>query len=135
MSPGNRRQPKRAASAALTGSRGQWRTYCRDRQIGAGTVARVLQIQRWVAGAVFHKGKLLERPTDINPASTAFRRWLSKPERRSPEEPRSTGLDNFSETAPILPITRSGELVIPARIRLSRRAQRACGAHRWIVRY
>ncbi len=26
------------------------------------------------AGAVFHKGKLLERPTDITPTATAFKR-------------------------------------------------------------
>ena len=46
------------------------------------------------AGAVFHKGKLLERPIDITPAEPA-----NQPKRRSPETPRSTGLDNFSKFA------------------------------------
>jgi hypothetical protein len=46
------------------------------------------------AGAVFHKGKLLERPTDITPN---HRRPSLKPsDRRWPETHRSTGLDNIS---------------------------------------
>ena len=52
------------------------------------------------AGAVFHKGKLLERPTDITPAEpTAI-----NAERRSPETPRSTGLDNSSPQPQPLPL-------------------------------
>ncbi|GAA3144706.1 hypothetical protein GCM10020255_022330 [Rhodococcus baikonurensis] len=46
------------------------------------------------AGAVFHKGKLLERPTDI----TTFDAQSSPqaPDRRSPETISSTGFDNIS---------------------------------------
>jgi hypothetical protein len=43
------------------------------------------------AGAVFHKGKLLERPVDITPAEPG-----ESTETRSPETPPSTGLDNIS---------------------------------------
>ena len=46
------------------------------------------------AGAIFHKGKLLERPVDIPPPSPA-----NQPKRRSPETPPSTGFDNISGSA------------------------------------
>ena len=43
------------------------------------------------AGAVFHKGKPIERPIDITPPSRT-----NQPKRRSPETTPSTGLDNIS---------------------------------------
>lgn len=50
-------------------------------------------------GAVFDKGNPLERPTDITPPTPPSYRphtAMGQPERRSPETPRPTGLDNSS---------------------------------------
>jgi hypothetical protein len=46
------------------------------------------------AGAVFHKGKLLERPVDITPDTSNAE--TEPQDRRSPETRSSTGLENIS---------------------------------------
>jgi hypothetical protein len=48
------------------------------------------------AGAVFHKGKLLERPTDITPPEPADD-TAATTTRRSPKTPDLRGVDNDSE--------------------------------------
>lgn len=49
------------------------------------------------AGAVFHKGKLLERPIDITPTEPdgSTETEVAQPKRRSPETTSSTGLDDI----------------------------------------
>ncbi len=60
------------------------------------------------AGAVFHKGKLLERPpADITPHHNRPQKAMNKPERRSPETTRSTGIDNSSYSGKRVPPNQS----------------------------
>ena len=51
-------------------------------------------------GAVFHKGKLLERPTDITPPEPD-----ESPKRRSPKTPPSTGFDKIPKAGPTQRLT------------------------------
>lgn len=59
------------------------------------------------AGAVFHKGKLLQRPTDITPPEPADDTAATTGSEVA-RTPRSTGIDNFSQDVGVAPVCPAG---------------------------